>query len=236
LRVDDAWEVTAMNRVTGLAVVMVQALIAGPAIAQQPPQHGLGQVLDTLSGILGVAPRLAGRVVLIEGPTMIFRLDADRTVKVDLSGIDPSVRNGLQPGQHLIVIRQPSDRVSDVVRGAQIELGGAVPKHARGGFSRVSGTVQEVTKGEVLFKTREGLVLPIDTTGITGLPSLVSNQPATLIYEQGPRYEIDGVWIEPDTGTAQAPTTAAPPASPTIVPAGPPAQATGGAEEPHPPR
>ena len=71
------------------------------------------------------------------------------------------------------------------------------PKGGGKAFQFVSGTVQEAGRQRVLFKTRDGLVLPVDASNITGLPYLASNQPATLYYEQGQRQEIVGVWIQP---------------------------------------
>jgi len=71
------------------------------------------------------------------------------------------------------------------------------PKGGGKAFQAVSGTVQEAGRQRVLFKTRDGLVLPVDVSNINGLPYLAPNQPATLYYEQGPRQEIVGVWISP---------------------------------------
>src|SRR5207244_4207838 len=59
----------------------------------------------------------------------------------------------------------------------------------------VSGTVQEAGRQRVLF------------TSINGLPYLAPNQPATLYYEQGPRQEIVGVWIQPGTAGTSATST-----------------------------
>jgi len=87
------------------------------------------------------------------------------------------------------------------------------PKGGGKAFQAVSGTVQEAGRQRVLFKTRDGLVLPVDVSNINGLPYLAPNQPATLYYEQGPRQEIVGVWIQPGTAGASAPSTGAPSAS-----------------------
>src|SRR5262249_35774562 len=60
-------------------------------------------------------------------------------------------------------------------------------------FQRVSGTVQQAGPDRVMFKTRDGLVLPIDVGSINGLPYLAANEPATLYYEQGSKQEVVGV-------------------------------------------
>ena len=73
----------------------------------------------------------------------------------------------------------------------QVEQGKSAPQ----AFQRVTGTVQERSNGRVLFKTKEGLTLPVDTSQIRGLPYFAANTPATLIYEQGSKQEIVGVWI-----------------------------------------
>jgi translation initiation factor IF-1 len=86
-------------------------------------------------------------------------------------------------------------------------------------FATVSGTIQEAGRPRVLFKTRDGLVLPVDIGNISGLPYLAANQPATLYYEPGPRQEVVGVWIQPGAGQPSAsqqntpPPATAPPAS-----------------------
>jgi hypothetical protein len=64
--------------------------------------------------------------------------------------------------------------------------------------------VQEASRDRVLFKTREGLVVPVDIGNINGLPYLAANQPATLYYEQGKRQELVGVWIQPNSGQASS--------------------------------
>jgi hypothetical protein len=76
-------------------------------------------------------------------------------------------------------------------------------------FQTVSGTVQEANRERVLFKTRDGLVLPVDVSNINGLPYLAANAPATLYYEQGSKQEIVGVWVQPGTaqGSASSPNT-----------------------------
>jgi translation initiation factor IF-1 len=69
----------------------------------------------------------------------------------------------------------------------------------------VSGTVQSTSSGRVLFKTKDGLTVPVDTSQIRGLPALAANTPATLIYEQGANQESQPVWIEAgDTTTASS--------------------------------
>ena len=82
-------------------------------------------------------------------------------------------------------------------------------------FQRVSGTVQETGKQRILFKTGEGLVLPVDVSRVHGLPYLAANQPATLYYEQGAQQEIQAVWLEPGTQPAGTQPAASP--SPTGV-------------------
>ena len=53
-------------------------------------------------------------------------------------------------------------------------------------------------------------MLPVDVSRVHGLPYLAANQPAPVYYEQGPKQEIQAVWLE--GGTAQPstfPSTAA---------------------------
>jgi len=161
---------------------------------------GIGGVLDTLGGLLGGGTnKLQGAVVVARDTNLVLRTDDKRTVRVDTGSIDPAVRQQLVPGQKVTVTARGSGDVltaSDI----QVEQGQSAPQ----AFSRVSGTVQERSEGRVLFKTKEGLTLPVDTSQLRGLPFLASNTPATLIYEQGPKQEIVAVWIEPGDMPASA--------------------------------
>ena len=182
-----------------ILTAMLLALVA-PAAAQD--SKGLGGVLDTLGGLLGGGTsKLHGAVVIAHDTTVVLRTDDKRSVRVDTGAIDPQVRQQLVPGQKVTITARGSGDVltaSDV----QVEQGQSAPQ----AFSRVTGTVQERSDGRVLFKTKEGLTLPVDTSQIRGLPYLAANTPATLIYEQGPKQEILGVWIEPgDTAVSASP-------------------------------
>jgi len=204
-----------MNVIVILTAMLV--VFAAPAAAQDSKDSskdrgGLGGVLDTLGGLLGGGTnKLHGTVVLARDTNLVLRTDDKRSVRVDIGSIDPAVRQQLVPGQKLTLTSRGSGDVltaSDI----QVEQGQATPQ----AFSRVSGTVQERSQGRVLFKTREGLTLPVDTSQIRGLPYLSPNMPATLVYEQGAKQEILAVWIEPgDTAASASPTmeSAAPGAS-----------------------
>jgi hypothetical protein len=197
-----------MNVIVILTAMLV-LIGSGPAAAQSNTTKdnksgGLGGVLDTLGGILGTGTsKLHGSVVVAHDTTLVLRTDDQRTVRVDTASIDPQVRQKLVPGQALTVTARGAGDVlaaSDV----QVEAG----KAAAPAFQRVSGTVQERSADRVLFKTRDGLTLPIDVSQIRGLPYIANNTPATLIYQQGPKQEIQAVWIEPGDASASAsPTT-----------------------------
>jgi len=199
-----------MNVFVILTAMLIGLVAAGPVAAQDKETNkdrgGLGGVLDTLGGILGGGSgKLHGAVVVAHDTTLVLRTDDKKTVRVDTASIDPQARQQLVPGQKVTVNARGSGDVltaSDV----QVEQGQSAPQ----AFSRVSGTVQERTTGRVLFKTKEGLTLPVDTSQIRGLPYFANNTPATLIYEQGPRQEIVGVWIEQGETAASASPTAEP--------------------------
>jgi len=193
-----------------ILTALLLTVVAGPAAAQDNKDSGkggLGSVLDTLGGILGnkAGGKLHGTVVLTQGTTMVLRTDDNRTVRVDMASIDPQARQQLVPGQKVTVTARGA---GDVLTASdlQVEQGQAAPQ----AFSKVTGTVQESSPGHVLFKTKEGLTLPVDTSQIHGLPYLAANTPATLIYEQGAKQEVVGVWIEPGQAGASA--------SPTLEP------------------
>ena len=193
-----------MNVFVILTAMLIGLVAAGPVAAQDKETNkdrgGLGGVLDTLGGILGGGSgKLHGAVVVAHDTTLVLRTDDKRTVRVDTASIDPQARQQLVPGQKVTVNARGGGDVltaSDI----QVEQG----QSASQAFSRVSGTVQERTAGRVLFKTKEGLTLPVDTSQIRGLPYFASNTPATLIYEQGPKQEIVGVWIEQGETAASA--------------------------------
>jgi len=198
-----------MKAIVILTAMVVALFGAGSAGAQDnkdtkdtnKDRGGIGGVLDTLGGILGGATssKLHGTVVVAHDTNVVIRTDDKRTVRVDTASIDPQVRQQLVPGQSATITTRGSGDVltaSDV----QIEQGKASPQ----AFSRVSGMVQERSEGRILFKTKEGLTLPVDTSQVRGLPYIAPNTPATLIYEQGPKQEVRAVWIEPGDATVSA--------------------------------
>lgn len=114
-----------------------------------------------------------------------------------IAALDPSARTHLTPGQSVTVTARGG--AGDVLTATQIQADADAKSSAT--FQRVSGTVQESGKQRILFKTGDGLVLPVDVSRVHGLPYLTTNQPATLYYEQGPKQEIQAVWLE--AGAAQ---------------------------------
>jgi len=195
---------------TALIVALVGAAPAGAQDKDSKDRGGIGGVLDTLGGLLGSgsSSKLQGAVVTAHDTSVVVRTDDKRSVRVDTASIDPQVRQQLVPGQKVTVTARGGGDVltaSDI----QVEQGQAAPQ----AFSRVTGTVQERTNGRILFKTKEGLTLPVDTSQIRGLPYLAANTPATLIYEQGPKQEINAVWIEAGDSAVSASPAAEPAAS-----------------------
>jgi len=199
-------------------IVILTAVLfafAAPAVAQDSKdaskdRGGLGGVLDTLGGLLGGGTnKLHGAVVVASDTSVVLRTDDKRTVRVDTASIDPQVRQQLVPGQKVTVTARGTGGDVLAASDIQVEQGQAAPQ----AFARVTGTVQERSAGRVLFKTKEGLTLPVDVSQIRGLPYLAANSPATLIYEQGPKQEILGVWIEPGDAAVSASPAAEPAAS-----------------------
>ena len=194
-------------------IVILTAILfafAAPAAAQDnkdagKDRGGLGGVLDTLGGLLGTGTnKVHGAVVVAHDTNVVVRTDDKRSVRVDTASIDPQVRQQLVPGQKVTITARGGSGDVLAASDIQVEQGQTAPQ----AFSRVSGTVQERSAGRVLFKTKEGLTLPVDVSQIRGLPYLAANTPATLIYEQGPKQEILGVWIEPgDAAVSASPAT-----------------------------
>src|SRR5262245_48747643 len=204
-----------MNVIVILTAMLFALGATAPAGAQDnkdgnKDRGGLGGVLDTLGGLLntGTSNKLHGSVVLAQGTSLVLRTDDKRSLRVDTASIDPQVRQQLVPGQKVTVTARGAGGDVLTASGIQVEQGQAAAQ----AFSRVTGTVQERSDGRVLFKTREGLTLPVDTSQIRGLPYLAPNTPATLIYEQGSKQEIQAVWIESGDSAAAS-------ASPSMEPA-----------------
>jgi hypothetical protein len=225
-----------------LAIVLMLGLWIVPAGAQQTDNQpsdkksggALGGVLDTLGGLLNVGNRkLHGTVVVNDGNTLVLRADDRTTYRVDVASIDPAVRAKLQAGQAVTVEARGGQ--SDVLTATSVQPDADVKSAVT--FQRVSGTVQETSKDRVTFKTSEGLVLPVDTANVHGLPYLAANQPATLYYEQGPRQEIVAVWIEPGEARQSSPsasTSSSPSTSPSAsVPSAAPSASIPGAQSLH---
>lgn len=191
-----------------LLAVFATVLLAlpGPVAAQSGGGGGgLGGVLDTLGGILGVGGvRPHGNVVLVKGDTLVFRTDDGRTLSIDASGTDPRIRSLLKPGDGATVtVKQPREGgSSQALVASEVQLD--PPSQKGKEWQRVEGTIQEARRSQVVFKTREGFVVPVDVSRITGLPSLTTGAPATLVYENTGQGVV-GVWIEPGVATGAAP-------------------------------
>lgn len=189
-----------------LALLATLILISpGLSAAQSSSGGGLGGVIDTLGGILGIGGgRMHGHVVLVKGDTIVVRGDDGRTLSLDASKTDPRVRGVLKPGDGVTVtLAKPREGEPRDTRTAIADLQLDPPSQAGKSWQRVEGTVQEASKSTVTFRTRDGLVLPLDVSGISGLPVLQPAQPATLIYEQGRQGPV-AVWIEPGSALGLA--------------------------------
>jgi hypothetical protein len=191
------------------AIVILTALLlaTSPAVAQERERGGgLGGVLDTLGGLLGGGlNKTHGTVVLTRDSTIVFRTDDGRTLRVDTASLDADARGRLQAGQPATLSARGT---GDVLTATDVQIDQAGSART---FQRVSGTVQERTPDRILFKTREGLTVPVATSSIRGLPAFQPNDPVTLIYEQGPRQELVAVWLEPgDAAGAATGATGAP--------------------------
>ena len=196
-----------MNAIV-IVTAMLLAIAVGPAAAQERERGGgLGGVLDTLGGLLGGSNKAHGTVVLARDTSVVFRTDDARTWRVDTASLDADTRRQLRRGQSATLSVRGAG--GDVVTATDVQVDQTPNERT---FSTVSGTVQERSEGRLTFRTREGLTLPVETSRIRGLPAFKANDPATLIYEQGPRQEIVAVWLEPGDITGAA-STASPSAS-----------------------
>jgi translation initiation factor IF-1 len=198
-----------MRKLAILTTLALACLVAAPVAAQDKQDKNnnkdnrgpLGGVLDTLGNVLGTGPqKLHGTVVLSEGSTFVLRTDDGKTYRVDAASLDPQKTQALTPGQ-TVSLNARGGGQAGVLTASDIAPDA---KSTGKTFQTVSGTIQEASRQRVLFKTREGLVLPVDVSNVNGLPYLAANQPATLYYEQGQKQEIVGVWVQPGSGQASA--------------------------------
>ncbi|HEV8614856.1 MAG TPA: hypothetical protein VGU22_05125 [Methylomirabilota bacterium] len=189
---------------TAVAILLASA---APASAQTG-QGGLGGVLDALGGILGgVAQKLHGTVVLARDTTLVLRGDDERSYRIDLASIAPQARQSLRVGETATVSVRGGGQAG-VLTATDLH---ADPSGAPKAFRQVAGTIEEGgNNSRIVFRTRDGLSLPIDVSQLRGLPFFSANDPATLIYEHGPQQQIVAVWVEP--GQTQ-PAASAPPSS-----------------------
>lgn len=210
-----------MSAIVILAATLLVAA-AGPAGAQERG-GGLGGVLDTLGGLLGRDVKASGTVVLARDTSMVFRTDDGRTLRVDTASLPADTRRQLTAGQPATLTARGAG--GDVVTATDVQIDQAGSPRT---FSTVSGTVQERTQDRLVFRTREGLTLPVETSRIRGLPSFEPGDPATLIYEQGPRQEIVAVWVEPGAvaGVQSWPPVESPPSASLPSGAGSPGRQT----------
>jgi hypothetical protein len=200
-----------MNVIVMVTAVLL-AIAVGPATAQDRERGGgLGGVLDTLGGLLGGGNKAHGTVVLARDTSVVFRTDDARTWRVDTASLDADVRRQLRRGQSATLTVRGAG--GDVVTATDVQIDQTSNGRT---FSTVSGTVQERSEDRLTFRTREGLTLPVETSRLRGLPAFKPNDPATLIYEQGPRQEIVAVWLEPGDVTGGT-STSSPSTSPSDV-------------------
>ena len=210
-----------MRKLAILTTFALACLVAAPVAAQDKQDKNnkenrgpLGGVLDTLGSVLGTGPqKLHGTVLLSEGSTFVLRTDEGRTYRVDTASLDAQKTETVTPGQTVTVNARGGGQAG-VLTASEITPDG---KSSGKTFQMVSGTVQEANRQRVLFKTRDGLVLPVDVSNINGLPYLAANAPATLYYEQGSKQEIVGVWVQPGTGQASASAPSASVSSPQSI-------------------
>ena len=181
-----------MRRLAAFTTLALILAAAAPLAAQdkqdsqnkQDSKGGLGGVLDTLGNVLGTGTqKLHGTVVANEGSTFVLRTDDHRTYRVDAASLDPQKVSALTPGVTVSVTARGGGQAA-VLTPTDVTPD---PKGGGKAFQAVSGTVQEAGRQRVLFKTRDGLVLPVDVSNINGLPYLAPNQPATA----GDRRRLD---------------------------------------------
>ena len=206
-----------MRKLAILTMLMLMLAFAATAAIAEDKQGkdrgALGGVLDTLGNVLGTGPqKLQGTVVLVDGPTFVLRTDDRRSYRIDTASLDSQKTTVVPTAGQTVSVTARSGGQAGVLTATEINPD--TSKKTGKTFQAVSGTVQEAGRDRVLFKTRDGLVLPVEVGNISGLPYLAVSQPATLYYEQGSRQEIVGVWIQPATTQAaqpQAPTSSSPP-------------------------
>jgi hypothetical protein len=135
----------------------------------------------------------------VKDTTMVLRTDDQRSYRIDLASIDPQARQGLQAGQTANVTVRGGGQ-ANVLTASELQVDqSSTPRQ----FQQVTGTVEGgANASRLVFRTRDGLALPVDVSQLRGLPFFSANQPATLIYEQGPQQQIVAVWIEPGEGAA----------------------------------
>jgi hypothetical protein len=202
---------------TILTALMVMAATAMPAAAQND-RGGLGGVLDTLGGILGGGTqKLHGTVVLVKDPTMVIRTDDQRSYRVDLASADPQARRTVQPGQTVNVTVHGGTQ-GNVLSASEVQVDQGGARHE---FRQLAGAVEQGGgASRLVFRTRDGLSLPIDVSQLHGLPFFAPNQPATLIYEQGAQQQVVAVWLEPGAPQPSASSAAGEPQPAASAPTG----------------
>lgn len=202
-----------MRLLAFLATLLLLAPV--PVSAQSSSGGGLGGVLDTLGGIVGLGTgRIHGHVVMAKGDTLVVRSDDGRTLSVDVSRTDQRLRGVLKPGDGVtLTMRQPREGEPKNQALIANDLQLDPPSKAGKTFQRVEGNVLETGASRMTFRTREGFTLPLDVSKITGLPQLSNGQPATLFYEPD-KQGVVAVWIEPGSvAQASKPAPAPPPAA-----------------------
>ncbi len=190
-----------------MAAFTTVALVLGAAPAWAQGGGKSGNVLDTLGDLLRGAQSVRGRVVVLRDNELVLRGQEGKTYVVNTAAMESDTLAKLAPGQTVSVKLRPGQHEVLIADTAKIEAG------APQSFQKIDGTVQSVSGERVSFRTKEGLVVPVDLAQVAGrAPKLKADEPATLYYEsQG--QSVVGVWVEPKSSAAAATGGAASPAT-----------------------
>jgi hypothetical protein len=188
-----------MKNIIALLTVFLALVSGSPALAQSTGELGniLSDVLGGLSGRGGTENRSwHGHLVQAKGTTMIFRAEDGKIYTVDMSAINTKTWQSIVLGQAVTLAAKPGPQPQTLI-AAQIEpeqRDRSGQLRANRAFRTVHGTVDRVDGSQVMVRSVDGTMIPVDVGRMTGEAEFRANDGAVVTLEPGQGNTV--VWIE----------------------------------------
>jgi preprotein translocase subunit YajC len=205
--------------------------------ATSSSQSGTSSTTQTAQS--GQWQRIHGKVESVQGTTLTLRADDGRTLTVDTSQVDSSVRQALTQGEGVTVIGHPGTAANQM-RANYVQQDSSDPSHGgkvvgsgssttpssstgasttpkSGDWQRIHGKIQSVQGNTLTLRTDDGRVLTVDASRVDSKirQGLTQGEGVTVIGNEwtGPT-NLRASYVQQDSSDASRGGKTAPSASP----------------------